>query len=86
MINSNQTSSPIKSSSKGVYKDTKFDINFKDMKVIKPEKGYLRRKWYPGLAIQYRTSINMMSLKCCIYKIQVKKNISELVIDEIFPI
>jgi hypothetical protein len=56
------------------------------MKVIKPEKGYLRRKWYPGLAIQYRTSINMMSLKCCIYKIQVKKNISELVIDEIFPI
>lgn len=57
----------------GTNQNQKFEIDFKNMKLIKPEKGQLKREWSPGLAIQYRTSANMTSLKCCVYNFQVKK-------------
>lgn len=48
-----------------------FDINFDKMQMIKPEKGQLKRFWQPGMKVQYRTSTNLMSLKCSIYKLQI---------------
>ena len=53
------------------FNDEKLELYFKKMSVIKPEKGILKRKWQPGLAVQYRTSSSMMSLKCCVNKLQV---------------
>ena len=49
----------------------KVDIDFKRMKMLRPEKGSLKRIWQPGLFVQYRVSTNMMSLKSCIYNLQV---------------
>ncbi len=49
----------------------KIEINFAKMEMIKPDRGKLKRYWHPGLYVQYRVSTNMMSLKCCIYNMQV---------------
>ena len=48
-----------------------YEIMFDKMMLIKPEKGSLKRVWQPGMKIQYRTSTNLMSLKCAIYKLQI---------------
>lgn len=49
-------------------------VNFKTMTMeTATEKGELKRKWKPGLIAQYRTSRNMLSLKCCIYNLQVNQ-------------
>lgn len=48
------------------------EIDFKNMELLKPERGKLRRDWAPGLDVQYRTSANMTSLKCRIYNFQVR--------------
>ena len=54
--------------------DNKFDIDFKEMAMRHPEAGRLVRRWQPGMSVVYRTSANMMSLNCTIYKLQVKPN------------
>lgn len=51
---------------------TRFEIDFKNMLLLKPERGKLKRDWAPGLDVQYRTSANMTSLKCRIYNFQVE--------------
>lgn len=48
------------------------EIDFKNMSLLRPERGRLRRDWAPGLDIQYRTSANMTSLKCRVYDFQVR--------------
>ncbi|CAF0714006.1 unnamed protein product [Brachionus calyciflorus] len=66
----------------GEYNDERFEINFKLMKIMRPEIGRLKRRYYPGLVVQYRTSTNMMSLKCSVYKIQIDNQLP----DAYFPI
>jgi hypothetical protein len=80
-ILANTSSTTIKKRNQ-IYRDIKFEIDFKNMMVYKPERGRLKRKWYPGLTLQYRTSINMMSLKSCIYKLQIDNQLP----DAYFPI
>ena len=58
------------------------EVNFETMTMAKPQKGALKRAWQPGLLVQYRTSTNMMSLKCCVYKIQIDNQLP----DAYFPI
>ena len=48
-----------------------FEIQFNKMWLVKPEEGYLKRFWQPGLKVQYRTSTNLMSIKCAIYRLQI---------------
>ncbi len=48
-----------------------YEMQFDKMQLVRPEKGHLKRYWRPGLKVQYRTSTNLMSLKCAIYKIQI---------------
>ena len=72
---------PSKSRS-SMIKDNKFLVNFDDMSMSKPEKGSIKRIWHPGLSVQYRTSSSMMSLKCCVYKIQIDNQLP----DAYFPI
>lgn len=60
----------------------KFDIDFKNMRMYKPEKGHLKRIWQPGLSVQYLVSSNMMSLKCCIFNLQIDNQLP----DAYFPI
>ncbi len=55
----------------GENEPIQFEIDFKNMRLIKPEQGRLKREWAPGLDIQYRTSANMTSLKCRVYNFQV---------------
>ncbi len=62
--------------------DHKFEICFEKMTLVRPEKGQLKRHWHPGLKIQYRTSTNLMSFKCAIYKLQVDNQLP----DAYFPI
>ena len=54
-----------------IDKQTLIDLNFENMTAKKPDNGKLIRLWQPGLDAQYRTSTNMMSLKCKIFKLQV---------------
>jgi hypothetical protein len=51
--------------------ENRFEANFKDMMMTKPERGRLKRSCAPGLNVEYKTSRNMLSLKCCVYSIQV---------------
>ena len=60
----------------GIYsfsEANRFKVNFKEMKIELPieEGGKLVRTFYAGLRAQYRTSRNMVSLKCCINNLQV---------------
>lgn len=52
-----------------------FEINFDSMTMVRPLKGYLKRSWEPGLLVQYRTSNSMMSLKCCVNRIQIDNQV-----------
>lgn len=58
------------------------EVLFDKMQLIKPDKGQLKRYWDPGLKVQYRTSTNLMSLKCAIYKLQIDNQLP----DAYFPI
>ena len=58
------------------------EVLFDKMQLVKPEKGQLKRYWDPGLKVQYRTSTNLISLKCAIYKLQIDNQLP----DAYFPI
>jgi vacuolar protein sorting-associated protein 13A/C len=62
--------------------NNKLEVDFKKMRLIKPESGELKRSWQPGLFVQYRVSANLMSLKCCVYNMQIDNQLP----DAYFPI
>ena len=62
--------------------DKLYEIDFEKMVLNKPEEGHLERIWQPGLYVQYRTSTNLTSLKCSIFKIQIDNQLP----DAYFPI
>ena len=64
------------------YADKKFIIDFKRMRLQKPERGTLMRTWYPGVFVKYRSSANMMQLRSCLYKVQIDNQLP----DAYFPI
>jgi vacuolar protein sorting-associated protein 13A/C len=67
---------------KASYVNNEIEVNFDQMIMNKPEKGNLKRSWVPGMLVQYRTSANMTSLKCCINKMQIDNQLP----DAYFPI
>ncbi len=66
--------------------DNKLTVNYRTMKVtlLGPlgETGSLEREWSPAISVQYRTSRNMLSLKCRVYSMQVDNQLP----DAYFPI
>ncbi|XP_043267936.1 vacuolar protein sorting-associated protein 13 isoform X2 [Venturia canescens] len=65
-----------------VMLEPKLEVDFAELKMLRPHRGYLRRTFQTGLWLQYRTSAHQVQLHAKINRLQIDNQLSECV----FPV